>query len=177
MKKPLQILTLWIFGVGIGWAQTEFPFFEQNAFDFYAKEILKVNPVKKRISVYRYYFEFQDSTRHFVEGECLENPIFKNQLKKVDEAEYKQLHIDSDKFELDLSKIDKKQFRIRRNGRGNFPKLFISYPMVSTKDPTRFFVNIYESYERQGNNYHIELNDKGKVIDWCHSRHVTITIH
>ena len=175
MKKSIQILILWI--CGIGFAQSEMPFFEQNAFNFYALEIIKVNPVKKRISIYRYYSDFQDSSRYFVEGECLENPVFKNQIKKVDKIAYGQNNIDSDKFELNFNQLDKKQFKIRRNGRGSFPKLFISYPMVSVKDSKRFFVNVYESYGKRGNNYHIELDDKGKVIDWCHSRHETIIIH
>ncbi|MBM1106958.1 hypothetical protein JQC67_12475 [Aurantibacter crassamenti] len=177
MKNTLQILTLWILGIGIGFAQSELPFFEQSAFDFYRMEILKINPVKKRISVYRYYMDFQDSNRYFAEGECLENPVFKNQIKKVDETAYGQNNIDSDKFELDFSKMDKKQFKIRKNGRGSYPKLFISYPMVSVKNPKRFFINVYENYERRANNYHIELDDKGKVIDWCNSYHETIVIH
>lgn len=177
MKNPLQILTLWIIGIGIGFAQTELPFFEQSAFDFYGKEILQVNPVKKRISVYRYYMDFQESGHYFTEGECLENPIFKNQIKEVDKTEYGQDNIDSAKFELDFSQLDKKQFKIRRNGQGSFPKLFISYPMVSVKESSRFFVNVYESYEHRGNIYHIELDSNGRVIDWCQSRHETIIVH
>ena len=49
--------------------------------------------------------------------------------------------------------------------------------MVLTKNPSNFFVNIYESYDMRGNANHIEIDDKGKVIDWFQSCHETITIY
>lgn len=177
MKNLPQILTLWILGIGIGFSQTELPFFEQNAFDFYGKEILKANPVKKRISIYRYYMDFQKAGNYLPSGECFKKPIFENQVAEVDEDVYGQNNIDSEKFEMDLSKLDKKQFKIRKNGRGSYPKLFLSYPMVSKKEPNRFFVNISETYDRLVNIYHIEMDENGEVIDWCKSYHETIIIH
>ena len=163
-------------GIGIGFAQTELPFFEQSAFDFYAKEILKENPVKKRISIYRYYLDFQINNSYLPNDDCLEKPIFQNQIMEVDRVTYGQDNIDSDKFEMDLSKLDKKQFKIRKNGRGSYPKLFLSYPMVSKKEPNRFFVNISESYDRLVNIYLVEMDYKGEVIDWCKTYHETIIV-
>ena len=163
-------------GIGIGFAQSDLPFFEQSAFDFYAKEILKENPVKKRISIYKYYLDFQKGGDYLPSGECFKKPIFKNQITEVDEEVYGQNNIDSDKFEMNLSKLDKKQFKIRRNGRGSYPKLFLSYPMVSKTEPSRFFVNVSESYDRLVNIYHIEIDKNGEVIDWCKTHHETIVV-
>lgn len=159
----------------MGWAQSEFPFFEQAAFDFYQSEILKLYPSEKKVTVYRYYMDFQDSNMYFSEGECLKNPVFKKDVSKLDRKKYGQDDIESSKFELDPSNINKKQFRIRRNNGGRFPKLYLSYPRVAENN--RFFINVYELTEMQGNIYHLELDINGKVIDWCKSEYVTMIIH
>ena len=164
-------------GTVFGQAQTKLPFFEQIAFDFYGQEILKIHPVKKRISVYRYYSDFQNGGTYFPNVECLKKPIFENQTDEVDKTTYGQDSIDSEKFEIDLSQLDKTQFKIRRNGRGSYPRLFISYPVVSKKEPNRFFVNVSESYERLVNIYHLEIDRTGKVVDWCKSYRETIVVY
>ncbi|MET1259888.1 hypothetical protein ABV409_11110 [Flagellimonas sp. DF-77] len=177
MKKGILILVVWILGTIFGLAQTELPFFEQIAFDFYGQEILKNHPVKKRISVYRFYSDFQKGGTYIPNGKCFEKPIFENQTIEVDKTTYEQDNIDSGKFELDFSQLDKKQFKIRRNGRGSYPKLFMSYPLASKKEPNRFFVNVSESYDRLVIIYHLEINKTGKVVDWCKSQHETIVVY
>ena len=78
-----------------------------------------------------------------------------------------QRQIDSKRFELDFTELDKKKFKIKKRGKGNYPRLHITAPHREKRGTERIFVNIHETHENIYVTYHIEFNDKGEIIDWC----------
>jgi len=154
----------------LGFTQTNTSFYEQVAFDLYRTEIIDSFPVKKRIKVYKY--SFQPTLFYFFTPSCLTNIVWKSndQFQPIKEYTESQWNIDSNRFELDFSNLDKKQFKIKKIGRGSYPKLFISPPYKENKNDERIFVNIYEKHsERKEVIYHIEFNKSGEIINWCQS--------
>jgi hypothetical protein len=94
---------------------------------------------------------------------------------KFDEKKYGQNYIESEKFELNFSDLNKRQFKIRNRKLGKYPRLFITYPRVMER--TRIFINIVEVYESKGNAFHIEMDLEGNIIDWCKSDYTKIIIN
>jgi len=171
LKKILIILFLLI--SEFGFTQTEMPFYEQIAFDFYRTEIIDSFPIKKRIKVYEYAIEFQPTMLWFIRPNCLADMVWKNndQFQPIKEYTDNQwLNINSKQFQLDFSDLDKKQFKIKKLGRGSFPKLFISPPHKENENNQRIFVNVYlEHNERKLVIYHFEFDKSGKIKNWCQS--------
>ena len=120
MKKA--ILLTFLLNCGIGISQTEFPFYEQIAFDFYQSTIIDSFPSKKKIKVYPYVMDFHPPRTGFYNPICLGiSWKSKTQFKELESYLETQLNIDSDRFELDFSNLDKKKFKIKRNGNGTYP--------------------------------------------------------
>jgi len=169
LKKTFGILFLLISGLAI--AQTSTPFYEQIAFDLYRTEIIHSFPVKKRIKVYKYAFDFQPTLFWFYTPSCLSNIVWKSndQFQPIKEYTTSQLKIDSNRFELDFSDLDKKKFKIKKFGKGSYPKLFISPPYKENENE-RVFINIYEKHsERKEVIYHLEFDKTGVIKNWCQS--------
>lgn len=178
MKKTVLILIILI--SGLGFAQEETPFYEQIAFDKYRSEIIDSFPVKKKVKVYKYVFDFQPTLFWFSTPSCLSNIVRKSneQFQPIKDYIDSQRNFDSNRFELDLSDLDKKQFKIKKSGRGNYPKLFISPPYKENGNDERIFVNIYEKHsERKEIIYHLEFDKSGMIQDWCYSISETIILH
>lgn len=152
--------------------QTNYPFFEQLAFDFYRTEILKKFPVKQKITIYKSLsYEFGEELNHIpCKGLQSEIPVERDSIVKIGYSEYWE-NIDINKFELNFDAIDKEQFRIKKKNRGSFPKLFVHYPKIY-KD--RIFVIVHETYIKSGTYYTIEFDLSGKVTDWCKYPYKTI---
>ncbi|GAA4280012.1 hypothetical protein GCM10022260_04330 [Gaetbulibacter aestuarii] len=137
--------------------QTNIPFFEQIAFDFYRTEILVKNPVKKKISVYEEIQPFQLTEIPFWYPRCIdqfeikEHDNFKSNLSK--------------KKVLNLENLDHSKFKIKEYGKGSFPKLFVSQSLLFNEN--RNLVVIQEIYKWSATYYYIELDNHGKIIDWC----------
>ena len=171
MKKAL--LLIFLLNCGIGIAQTEFPFYEQIAFDFYQSKLIDSFPTKKKVKVYKYATEFHTGlfSLHniFTTPICLNDIVWKSndQFKVIETYAISQMQIESKLFELDLSNLDRKKFKIKKNGKGSFPKLFISPPNKEDNGTDRIFVNIYEKHSEKTVNYHFEFNKTGDIIDWC----------
>ena len=174
MRKTIIILFLLI--SELGFTQTETPFYEQIAFDKYRSEIIDSFPVKKRIKVYKYAFDFQPTLFWFYTPSCLSNIIWKSndQFQPIKEYTDSQLNINSNRFELDFSDLDKKQFKIKKFGKGSYPKLFISPPYIENGNDDRIFINIYEKHsEKNEFIYHFEFDKNGIIINWCRSKGLT----
>ncbi|MFI2742751.1 hypothetical protein ACG2LH_08430 [Zhouia sp. PK063] len=166
MKKV--ILLIFLLNCIIGISQTKFPFYEQIAFDFYQSTIIDSFPSKKKITVYPYVTDFHLSGYVFSNPTCLGITWKSNkQFKEIEAYVESQRNIDSDRFELDFSNLDKKRFQIKKRAKGNYPRLYITAPNKEINRTGRIFVNIYENYENQDIIYHLEFNDKGQIIDWC----------
>ena len=165
-KSNLFIISFLLFiGLNKSFSQNELPFFEQKAFDFYSNEILKQFPVKKKIFINTYFADFQDTEyQHFVKPECLLTSTELDSLIKIGLDIYNQFDFDSDKNELDLEKINRNQFRIKKNKTKNYPRLRISSPHVYNSN---YFVNIHLINEFSDTIYHLEFDNNGNVMDWC----------
>ena len=171
LKRTVVILILLI--SELGFSQKNKPFFEQIAFDLYRTEIIDSFPVKKQIKVYKYAFDFQPTLFWFFTPSCLSNIVWKSndQFLPIKEYTDSQQNIDSNRFELDFSDLDKKQFKIKKFGKGNYPKLFISPPYKETGNDERIFINIYEKHsEKKEVIYHLEFDKNGIIINWCRSK-------
>ncbi|MFC0603051.1 hypothetical protein [Winogradskyella pulchriflava] len=171
MKKI--ILLILILKCGIGISQTEFPFYEQIAFDFYESTLIDSFPTKKKVKVYKYATEFHTGVfslhNTFTTPNCLNNItwISNDQFKVIESYIENQMQVDSNLFELDFSNLDKTKFKVKKNGKGNYPKLFITPPNKEENGTERIFVNIYEKHSEKTVNYHFEFNKTGEIIDWC----------
>lgn len=170
MKNKILIILFFVLSCSIKfYAQTSYPFYEQLAFDFYKTEILKKFPVKQKITIYKSLsYDFGEEL-NYVPSKGLQSkiPIERDSVAKIDYFEYwNNLNTD-----LNFDSIDKEQFRIKKNNRGSFPKLFVHYPKIY-KD--RFFVIVHEMYQRKGTYYTIEFDRFGKVTDWCKYEYKTI---
>jgi len=167
LKK--HIFLIFLLNFGIGNAQTEFPFYEQIAFEFYQSTIIDSFPTKKKVKVYPYVMDFHPSGNVFSNPTCL-GIVWKNneQFKEMESYLESQHQIDSDRFELDFSNLDKKMFKIKKRGKGNYPRLYITEPNkeINGKEE-RVFLNIHENYEYKNIVYHLEFNEQGQIIDWC----------
>tara|TARA_R110002049_G_scaffold43784_1_gene128721 strand:+ start:1353 stop:1883 length:531 start_codon:yes stop_codon:yes gene_type:complete len=166
LKKT--ILLIFLLKCGIGISQTEFPFYEQIAFDFYQSKLIDSFPTKKKIKVYQYVYDFQPDYFVFSNPNCLGIKWKNNeQFQSIESYVESQRKIDSERFELDFSDLDKKKFKIKKRGKGNYPRLNITAPHKEKNGTDRIFVNIHETHENIYVTYHIEFNDKGEIIDWC----------
>ncbi|EAQ41251.1 hypothetical protein [Polaribacter sp. MED152] len=182
MKKKILLIFLlnfgFGFGIGIGIAQTEFPFYEQIAFDFYQSKIINSFPTKRKVKVYPYVIDFHPTGNVFSNPTCL-GIVWKSneQFKEIESYVESQHKIDSDRFELDFSNLNKKKFRIKKRGKGSHPRLYITPPNIEKNENERIFVNIYETYESKYVIYHFEFNDKGNIINWCREMNEIIRIN
>jgi len=162
MKLKIFVLFLIIFFAKIN-AQQQYPFFQQLAFDFYTQKIVNEFPRKERIRITKSLNDDCDGQLFYIPN-CL-----KSCLTKVDSVEaldyYRYLYSDnSRRDELNLENIDPKQFKIKRNCNGNFPRLVVLYPK---RYKERIFVNIHEKWEKRSVVYVVEFDIDGKIIDWC----------
>ncbi len=155
LKKAIFLFL--ILKCGIGLSQNKVPFFEQIAFDFYRTEILVQNPVKKKIKVYSKIRPSKLTEDLYWYPRC---------LKKFKTEEYdNSKHNVSNKSELNLNNINKTKFKIKKYGKGTYPKLYVSQSLLFSHN--RILVRIEERYKWEGNYYYIELDSDGKVTDWC----------
>ena len=166
LKK--YILLIFLLNCGIGIAQTKFPFYEQIAFDFYQSQIIDSFPTKKKVKVYPFVIDFHPSGNAFSYPNCL-GITWKSseQFEEIESYVKSQYNIDSKRFELDFTKLNKKKFKIKKRGKGNYPRLHITAPHKEKKGTDRIFVNIHETHKKIYITYHFEFNNQGKIINWC----------
>lgn len=154
-------------------SQSENPFYEQLAFDFYKENILKVFPVEKKITVFKSLNYDSGEEIYYVPSDCLKTKL-PNDGKNIEKLEYSKYwkSFEDTRLNLDLKKIDRKQFKIKKSNRGYFPKLFVHYPKTYRD---RIFVVLHEKYQNSGKYYTVEFNQQGKIIDWCKSEYTSVT--
>jgi hypothetical protein len=178
MRRVLIILFFLI--SEFAFTQTVTPFFEQIAFDLYRSEIIDSFPVKKRIRIFPSFFDFQSTEFSFLTPNCFNKVAWTNpdHIQQIKEYKKNQHSIDSNYKELDFTDLNKKQFKIKKNGKGSYPKLFISVPHEDVKKPNRILVNIYEKHsKRKTVIYHLLLDKNGDLKEWCRQEFITYIIH
>jgi hypothetical protein len=158
LKKIIfQILIIGILGIEIGFSQSETPFYEQIAFDFYRTEILPENPESKKIKIYKKLLTFPEAKTFFWVPRCITD----FEITKTTKLKFNL----SKKSKLNLVGLNDKIFKIKKYGKGAYPKLYVS-ESISNKQ-NRIIVNIHILYKSSNHNYRIELNKYGKIITWC----------
>lgn len=166
LKKVLILFILLNSIIGI--SQTEFPFYEQIAFDFYQSTIIDSFPTKKKVKVYPNVFELRSDYLVFNNPSCLGLSWKSNdQYSPLKEYVQAQMNYKSKIIELDVSNLDKKKFKVKKRVNRNYPRLQITAPHIEIDETNRIFVNIYERHEHVRITYHLEFNIKGKIINWC----------
>ena len=156
-------------------AQSNYPFYEQLAFNFYKEEILKAFPVKTKITVYKSLNYDAGEEMYYVPSNGLKSevPRQRDSIKRIEYSKYWK-GVDDSRFELNLSNIDKKQFKIKKSNKGSFPRIFVHYPKTYKN---RVFVIVHQKYQNSGTYYTIEFDQNGKIIDWCKSIYETVTVY
>ena len=176
MREAILLIFLLKYGTGI--SQTEFPFYEQIAFDFYQSKLIDSFPTKNKVKVYPYVFDFQPDYLVFSNPNCLGFKWENNeQFQPFESYVESQTKIDSERFELDFSNLDKKKFRIKKRGKGNYPRLYITAPHKEKNETEQVYVNIHETHKNIHVTYHIEFNEKGEIINWCRALNEIIRIY
>ena len=163
LNRMKKIILSFILFISLFSSAQEHPFYEQFAFDFYGTTILDSIPVKKRIIVYENVFDFQILTHKF--------HSFLGSKQDKYEAIYayrqKQHAFDSEFSTLKLDDLNKRKFKVRKKVKEKYPRLFITAPHIKNNIPDKVYLNIHVEESRFFNNiYYLELNNKGKVLNW-----------
>ena len=140
-------------------AQSNGPFLEQIAFDFYRTEILAKSPIKKRIKINK-----ELNSIYYLDADCLKNKI--QNEKNIDKYQNSKYF---DGYRLDLKTIDKKQFRIvKKTNKSSNSEVFVEVS-IAYEFNDRIFVIIHEFVASQGKKFTFEFDKNGNIIDWCKS--------
>ncbi len=153
----------------------EKPFFEQKAFDFYKTTIIDSFPVKKKIRVYKYFFDFHGGIEiDFFDSTCSKKGIKFEEMKDYTREQWKTT---SKNFEIDYSKIDRSKFKIKKRVRNKYPRMFITAPHREINNNNKVFINIHiEESLYFKSIFQLELNNSGKVLNWCRDNFETVII-
>ncbi len=126
--------------------------YEQIAFDFYKDKILKDNPPKKTLTLWT---DLEAKDYLFWAPSCL--PEFR--LKAEDNVKTNSSGRTTIECQSD------KRFKTKKLGTGTYPRVYLTVSF-STK-PDQHIVTVVEIYEHGGITYHIEMDETGKVKNWC----------
>ena len=135
-------------------AQSNEPFYEQTAFEFYSTEILEKSDFNVRLKItgvlnYPYY----------IDADCLKNKI-------INEKKF-NIKFNFDTSFLDFKKIDKTKFKRVKKINTNTNKE--NYVSVSTtiEFENRLFVIIRDQVNVNQREFTFEFDSNGNIIDWC----------
>ena len=176
-----------IYGMEITFSQTDIPFYEQIAFEFFQNDILTKNPIDKKMSVYNELKPIINldmltlSLSHY--NGLFNNPFWYPKCNKFFNDAFKLVSKEknwnniknnlSGKKILDFSKLNKIDFKIKKYGKGKYPRLYIDQSVtviVSEIELTIVNVNLIERYS--GIIYHIQIDKNGKVTYWCQTGYI-----
>ncbi len=150
-----------------GSSQTCDTFIEQTAFEYYKKEILPKNSIKKRFKI------TENLSRIFyLDASCLKNKIYNEKdIVPVPSLKYRQGY----RFNF---KEDKKLFRkVKSINKFSNNESYVEVS-VAYKFDNRFFVVIREFIGAHGKTYTFEFDEKGNMIDYClSSESLNLTVY
>ena len=64
---------------------------------------------------------------------------------------------------MDLSNLDQSKYRIKSDGKGNTPVVFVNKPF--TIKGLSIIINVTELHKHYVNIYHIEMDENGRILD------------
>jgi hypothetical protein len=126
---------------------------ESKAFEFFKETILNKYPVKRKMTLW-------------VDLERAKNdPYWYPRCLEKFKPEDSIIEVRHPTGRISLKDYDKDKFRIKSNGRGRLPVLFVNGAFTSKGlNP---IVNITVLQKDHVDIYHMEFNQEGKIIDWC----------
>lgn len=140
-------------------AQSDSPFYEQTALDFYASDILPKSNINVRLKI-------TDDLKsiHYIDADCLKDKVINEKnisfLKKSKVFQG---------YKLNIKKLDKKQFKKVIKIKDYLEKENYIIVSIAHEFNNRIFVIINEMIESKGRIFTFEFDLNGKIIDWCKS--------
>jgi hypothetical protein len=145
-------------------AQNNYPFYEQIAFDYFSKVILKEQPVTHFMKIKTSTFINYSGNETFENSlTCFEHSKT-NQIDTLFANNYRNQLIENLNFWITLDKYDRKHFKVKKNTTDQYPRLFISNP-ISYEE--KVYITIEINYYRETKIYEIEMDSQGNVSNWC----------
>ena len=146
--NSMKVITTFLLLISLSFYGQEKIEFEQEAFEFYRDSILKINPPKGKISL---NLDLERENFLFFYPRCL----------KIDDAEF-VWNLSGNK-RIRFAKDGR--FKIRKTGKGNYPHVYLTVSFSNTFGQN--IVTVVENYKSSGTTYFIQMNNEGKVVDWC----------
>lgn len=140
-------------------AQTEIPFYEQIAFDFYNSEIIPKSNFNVKLKIPQHF-----SSTNYVNAECLKNKIVNE--KNISTLKKSKA---SQGYTLTFKNLNKKKFKKVKKINTDTNKE--NYILVSQaiEFNNRIFVIIRDQVNINQREFTFEFDSTGNIIDWCQS--------
>lgn len=157
IKTAVTIAFVFIVSMGSCRAQSDIPFHEQIAFDFYCSEIIGDSQFKERLRVSTDF-----NSLFYISAECLKDKIYnEKKIEVYQNSKYYQ------GYSIDLKKLNKTQFKkVKRINKDSSSKNYVAVSSAYTLN-NRIFVQIEELIEKNERTFTFEFDEKGNIIDWC----------
>jgi hypothetical protein len=166
MKIYITILVLLLGSVAF--CQSNPPNYAQIAFDRYRTEIIDSLPIKKKIKVYKNVFDYAPTIVSQFQPMCLPNISSDTEFEPIEAYSNNLLETALEYYEFDFTDLDKTKFKIKKIGKGGFPKLSIGVPYKHIRNDEQVYINIYVRLdERTTTVYHFKFDPTNKVQYWC----------
>ena len=167
MQKPFLLLVFISIYSSFCLAQSDEPFYEQIAFEFYCSEILAKSEIDVRLKINGHL-----NYVNYISADCLKEKIINEKNFTI------KPKTNFDTLFLELKNINKKKFKIVKKINTNTNKENYLLVSRSLEVENRIFVIINEMVNVNGRGFTFEFDSAGNIIDWCQSsKSVFLIIH
>ncbi len=167
MQKPFLLLVFISIYSSFCIAQSDEPFYEQIAFEFYCSEILAKSEIDVRLKINGHL-----NYVNYISADCLKEKIINEKNFTIKPKN------NFDTLFLELKNINKKKFKIVKKINTNTNKENYLLVSRSLEVENRIFVIINEMVNVNGRGFTFEFDSAGNIIDWCQSsKSVFLIIH
>jgi hypothetical protein len=167
MQKPFLLLVFISIYSSFCIAQSDEPFYEQIAFEFYCSEILAKSDIDVRLKI-----NGDLNYVNYISTDCLKEKIINEKNFTIKPKN------NFDTLFLELKNINKKKFKIVKKINTNTNKENYLLVSRSLEVENRIFVIINEMVNVNGRGFTFEFDLAGNIIDWCQSsKSVFLIIH
>ena len=158
MQKPFLLLVFISIYSSFCIAQSDEPFYEQIAFEFYCSEILAKSEIDVRLKINGHL-----NYVNYISADCLKEKIINEKNFTIKPKN------NFDTLFLELKNINKKKFKIVKKINTNTNKENYLLVSRSLEVENRIFVIINEMVNVNGRGFTFEFDSAGNIIDWCQS--------